>query len=307
MSQNQNSDQSASSARPDPFFKLITRQEATQHGLQAVDTELQYTTRADLVLTVPNNLSLEGTMFDFFRTVNVIEFKGQSDSFNLREYIRNETRVDIHLLQGKEESFDNILNVIVAARLPRSFLDFAHQYGVRFKRERNKNWLWRGRVGFQDVAIVVCRDLPIEEPYYNWLAFAPADTTKWKSFVRTLLKQNNRPLLDLTSRLRPKEFAMLKMNAEELLAQARAEGLLTPEDELRLKQERAEANLIILEKLAKQLSKPLYEVLSTVPPQKLSEVFSNLPAEKLNDLISRFKPEERQELLNRAKTNYKQN
>jgi hypothetical protein len=36
---------------------------------------MQYSSLADLVLVVPPGLSLEGTMFDFFRASNVIEFK----------------------------------------------------------------------------------------------------------------------------------------------------------------------------------------------------------------------------------------
>jgi hypothetical protein len=51
------------SSRPDPFFKLLTRLEAEELGLQAVETELQFTTRADLTLAVPPGLNLEGTFF----------------------------------------------------------------------------------------------------------------------------------------------------------------------------------------------------------------------------------------------------
>lgn len=60
--------------RPDPFFKLLTRFEADKLGLQARETGQQFVTRSDLVLHVPPGLSLEGTMFDFFSSINVVEF-----------------------------------------------------------------------------------------------------------------------------------------------------------------------------------------------------------------------------------------
>lgn len=39
-------------AFPDPIFKLVTRQQAEFLGLQPLDSEIQFTTRADLVLVV---------------------------------------------------------------------------------------------------------------------------------------------------------------------------------------------------------------------------------------------------------------
>lgn len=59
---------------PDLIFKLLTRQDAIQAGLVPVETELQYSTRTDLVLDVPPGLDLTGTAFDFFRAKNVVEF-----------------------------------------------------------------------------------------------------------------------------------------------------------------------------------------------------------------------------------------
>lgn len=76
----------------------MTQKEAAQLGLQANDSEIQYSTRADLMLTVPDGLNLDSTMFDFFRWINVIEFKGQNDQLDLEEYIRNELRTDLIFL-----------------------------------------------------------------------------------------------------------------------------------------------------------------------------------------------------------------
>jgi len=46
--------------RPEPIFKLLTRLEAAQFGIQAIEAELQYTTRADLGMTLPATETLVG-------------------------------------------------------------------------------------------------------------------------------------------------------------------------------------------------------------------------------------------------------
>jgi hypothetical protein len=82
--------------QPDPLFKVLTRLEAEQLGMQAIETELQkqYTTRADLILAAPPGLNLEGTLFDFCRTVNVIEFKSERriKKRNRRGFFANASR-----------------------------------------------------------------------------------------------------------------------------------------------------------------------------------------------------------------------
>ncbi len=74
MSSEADKDTELKSGRPDPFFKVITRQEAEQLGIEASESEL-HSTRTDMVLKVPPSVVLEGTMFDFFQAHNVIEFK----------------------------------------------------------------------------------------------------------------------------------------------------------------------------------------------------------------------------------------
>jgi len=58
-----NPEQKLAALRPEPIFKLLTRLEAAQFGIQAIETELQYTTRADLGMTLPVNVSVAGTIF----------------------------------------------------------------------------------------------------------------------------------------------------------------------------------------------------------------------------------------------------
>ncbi len=269
------------SSRFDPFFKVLTRLEAEQLGLQMTETELQITTkRGDLILKVPPGLSLEGTMFHFFRLTNVVEFKSESDQFNLREYAKNQMRTDFIFLQEKHNSYDNILNVIVSSRLPRKFLNYAKSEGVRFRRDKEKPWLWRTKVGFQNVIIVVCLDLPLEELYYNWLIFAPANSQKWKEYLRLLAKEEKRDLLEIAKKLRPKEFDMTIKDIDKLLE---AEGLVTS-PELQAQIDKAEETYL----------KYKLRRLKLTNPKGLNNLLSSL---ELEEQIAKLKPEERAELL----------
>ena len=222
--------EAGSASQPDLFFKLITREDAVQVGIQPTETEIQFSTRADLVLVVPPGVVLENTLFDFFRATNVLEFKGEADPFTLREFIRNSLRTEWLFLQSTDPNFDRFLNVIISSRLPRRFLQQVQKRGITFKQTPGRPWLWRGAVGFQDVAIVVCRDLPLEDIYYDWLIFAPADNPKWRSVVAKLISEGNQRLLQTVQTLRPKEFNMLTKSLEEMVNEAIADGFITPEE-----------------------------------------------------------------------------
>jgi len=54
---------------------------ALQVGLKKGPTELQIaqTTSTDMLLAIPKGTTVESTVFDFFRPLNVIEFKSQSE------------------------------------------------------------------------------------------------------------------------------------------------------------------------------------------------------------------------------------
>jgi hypothetical protein len=99
------------SSRPDPVFKLITSEEAKAVGLVVKQSEIQYSTRTDLILTVPEGVSTENTLFDFFRGANLVEFKSENDPLTLQEFTRNEVRTGIWFLQSGAEDYDNILNM----------------------------------------------------------------------------------------------------------------------------------------------------------------------------------------------------
>ncbi len=259
----QNTQQKVSASRPDPYFKFLTRLEAEQLGLQALESEFPQTTRADLVLLVPSGLPLENTLFDFFRAVNVVEFKSQGDRFDLSEYIKNQIRTDLQFLQSKDQSYTNILNVIVSSRLPRSFLEVANQHGVLFQPEPDRPWLWRGQVGFQTVVLLVCQKLPLEQRFYPWLIFAPANGRKWRKLVERLLQQGNRSLLELIEKMRPKEYAMITNDLADKIAEAlkRPEFHEPIEESLELQIE------MLLEDLEEESLEALGKVLSVLKPE----------------------------------------
>lgn len=157
--------------RPDPAFKFQTRQIAEQLGLETVEAELPQTLRADLILAVPEGISIEGTLFSFFRPLNVPGFKSQGDKFDEYEFVKNEVRTGLLFLQkaeaGSPVGFEDILNLIVCSRFPQGFFDYMREHNCVFRAEEATPWLWRCRVGLQEVAVVVCRDLPIEASYYK--------------------------------------------------------------------------------------------------------------------------------------------
>ncbi len=286
------------SSQADLIFKEITRLAATQLGLQASETEFQQTTtRADLVLTVPPGLALEDTMFDFFRAVNVVEFKSENDRFNLREYAKNELRTIIRFLQGKQENYDNILNVIVSARSPDGFLKQAREHGLAFEPEPDRPWLLRCQAGFQNVVIVVCRDLPIDQKYNDWLIFIPTDSRRWRKYLELLLLRGDIASLNTIRRMRPKEYADM---TKDIIEHLEAKGLLNFEGDKRYERDQLAAAQILLGWLAKRKTPNLSEVLAELNPEERLTGLN--PQERLaglnpQELLTGLSQEQRQELL----------
>lgn len=283
----------------DPLFKLLTKEEAAELGLQAGATEFSYSPSADLVLVVPPGLSLVGTMFDFFRASNIVEFKSQNDLLNLRKYIRNEIRTSLYFLNSQEADFDNILNVFVCSRLPQAFLQLAARKKVIFEQVPDQPWRWIAQSSFQTVVIVVCRDLPLEERYFRWLAFAPADSRKWRDYLIELIRRRNQPLLGILKEFRLKEYNMA-INRPDILERLREEGLLTPEYETYLLNEKKEVFEVALQTLAKTNPELVIESLSILKPEQRLAGLN--PEERLAGLepeqrLAGLTQEERQALL----------
>jgi hypothetical protein len=139
------------------------------------------------------------------------------------------------------EFYGQFLNLYVLARYPTKFLDAARKDGIIFTPEPGRPWLLRTKIGFQNVALVICRDLPFERRYYEWLVFAPSDGKRWKTFIQRLEEEGEKKLLDIAARLRPKEFAVTKATVDDIWEDMRAEGVLTPEVEAHMAQETHEA------------------------------------------------------------------
>ena len=220
--------------RPDPLFKSLTEIEVGKVGIEVGPTEAAYSTLADLVLLVPPGVDLEGTPFDFFRAITVLEFKSQHDKLDLEEYVKNEIRSDIQYLRRKPASYSSILNLIVTSRFPAFFLKEAAAEGLVFQQSQERRWLWQTQAGLQTVLIVVCRDLPLEEPLHPWLVFAPTDSQKWADFLGKIFREKRQDFLQKVSAIRPKEYEEMekKLENEELnlFAYIREKGTLTPDE-----------------------------------------------------------------------------
>jgi hypothetical protein len=286
---------------PDTLFKLLTRREVEDSNLRVSESEFQHVTRADLIIEIPQGVNTGGTLFDFCYPVTVIEFKSENDQFNVREFVVNQVRTAILFLQAsskeKDADYSQYLNTYILARLPKDFLDNASQNGIVFTVDQARPWLRRAKVGFQNIALLVCRDLPIERPFYRWLLFAPSDGKKWQAFIRKLKVEGESELLEFARKLRPREVAMVKVNADELWELARQEGALTPEVEARLAQEREEAIQIILNDLDNKDYFQMAGFFDDMSDEQLSQMVNALSLLRLAGLVAYLKPEQIERVL----------
>jgi len=152
--------------------------------------------------------------------------------------------------------------VFVCAERPDRVLTHLADQGLTPARDPASPWLLRFRVGFLDIAIIICRLLPLEEPYYQWLLFAPSGSLKWREFVKMLIRKGDRTLLRLIQQLKPKEFNLITLNIAEILKE------FSPEERARYEQDR-------LELLQNEL-----RVLGELNPQKMGEMLAGLTPEQ---------------------------
>jgi hypothetical protein len=218
--------------------------------------------RADLILRVPEGLALEDTLCSFFRRFNIIEFKGENDQFNEEGFVRNEVRMGLLYLYNQEANFENMLNLIVSSRLPHRFFDYMEARQCKFERDKERSWFWRCRVGLQEVVVVVCRELPLEPRYYQWLLFAPARSRKWKAFVRKLAREGNIELLEMAQQLRPEEYKVMYLEIKELLKE------YTPEERIRYRKAWLRGFALELPDIAEEIPEELSETLAKLSPEQ---------------------------------------
>ena len=101
------------------------------------------------------------------------------------------------------------MNVIITARWPSSFLKFCKAGGYEFRKAYGREWLLQGEFGFQQVAIVVCERLPLNEKYFEWIFFAPSNSKKWQAFVDSIILSGEySELLEAALSMRPVEVFM---------------------------------------------------------------------------------------------------
>jgi len=138
-----------------------------------------------------------------------MEFKGQNDHFNVQSFEVQLARIYLwHSQNHQRASYNRILNVIVSSRYPGNVFDFSAERGSPFTKVNNQDWLWQARIGWQDVVVVVCENLPIARPFYPWLAFAPGKSLAWNGFIRAVVADQDWNLLSWLVQARPEEIFM---------------------------------------------------------------------------------------------------
>ncbi|NWJ94358.1 MAG: hypothetical protein HXX20_01100 [Chloroflexi bacterium] len=217
--------------RPDPMFKDVTRKEAQAAGLELLNIEMPQLLRADLVLAVPQGIDLTGTLFEFLAPYSIIEFKSENDTFDKSEFAKNLARTFLFFSENQPLEYSQLLTVFVSAGQPDSVIDHLRAEGTTLEPDPAYPWLMRCRIWSLEVAIVVCRLLPLERRYYNWLLFAPVGSTKWREFVKILLRDGEWTMLELIKKLRLREYRLMTL---ELAIADDLEGLTPKEREERL-------------------------------------------------------------------------
>ncbi len=275
----------------DPFFKAKLTEMALEAGLDKGPTELQIprSSLSDMFLIVPKGMLLQNPLLRYLREFNIIEFKGQGDHFNAQTFEVQLARVYLwHSQNHQRASYDRILNVIVSARYPTNVFDFSAERGSPFTKVNNQDWLWQARVGWQDVVVVVCQNLPIAKPFYPWLAFAPGKSLAWNRFVRAVVADQDWNLLSWLAQARPEElFEEIFMNTE--LEQELAENY--PAEWERLQAEYGRVARQWFATKAKTNMPAVREMLAELP------VEDRLAGLKPEDRLAGLTPEEIQTLL----------
>jgi hypothetical protein len=152
-------------------------------------------------------------------------------------------------------------------------------------------------VGYQRIALIICRDLPIERRFYRWLLFAPSKGKKWIAFIEQLKKEGNQELLAIAEQLRPEEYQMLKINAKEIWEEARRAGALTPEVEAELAEARARGIEILLSDLDDHDFYQMCMPFDAMTEEQVDRLAKGLSLIRLAGLINYLKPYQIERLL----------
>jgi hypothetical protein len=277
----QSTDKKPSNAlRPDPLFKDVTRTAALAAGLELLTIELPQLLRADLVLTVPPDKDLSGTLFEFLSPYSILEFKSENDDFDQAELIKNLARSLLFLSKNQAVTYNQLLTVFVCAKHPDSVLEHLAAEISPIESDPSRPWLLHSHFGPLKITIVVCRLLPLEKRYYDWLLFAPTGSVKWHEFVKILVRNGEKAFLEQVKNLRPKEFTLMTPEITEMLK------TLSPEE--RAQHEKDWFGLIEAELLASEdlNQDALSKLLTKLRPETLTANLTPEQRKKLLELLS---------------------
>lgn len=297
-------------ARPDPTFKEITGSLAQAIGIKIRSAELPQSLYADFILEVPPEVNLDNTLFSFMANYQyaVVDFKGQNDPLDMTKLHNNVARTALFCAKNPQVDVRQVLNLLVCSRYPQEIL--RHEKGVTgFKRPDAKGqpWLWLGKYAIQEVGIVVCRDLPIEPRFYEWLIFVPSDNKRWPETVQTFYDEKRYDLLATVLKMHPRgvKDMELKLDWDKIYRE------MDPIEKARLDAEWAEvipdklsefatSNPEILDRLIAKFGQSL------TPEQraKLSRVLAG--GDKVEQLTNTLTEEQLEEILRRRRADSQQ-
>ena len=272
-------------ARADPTFKNVTSQAARARGINIVGAELPQTVTADLIFELNEDTDLTDSLFSFLSGYRfaVVDFKGPNDPLDMPKLLLNVARTALFCAKNPQVSVRQVLNLLVCSRYPANILkEPAAQNIVGFHQPdpEKQPWLWLGRYVFQEIIIVVCRDLPIEERFFDWLLFMPADIKKWPVTVRQFLAAGRYDLVALSRNLHPKEFNEMKL--EITLSDITAN--MTQRERKQYYKDLAALLRTELNELLVESPEDAREMISKVEPQQLADVLTDEQFEKLVQL-----------------------
>ncbi|MEI6045092.1 MAG: hypothetical protein WCS37_12140 [Chloroflexota bacterium] len=203
--------------RADPAFKEVTGKMARASGLNVVGAELPQILAADFVLEIPDDANLENTLFSYLKGYRyaVLDFKGPNDRLNMPKLLNNFARTALFCIKNPQVKVSQVVNLLVCSRYPQELLrPIKGVCGFTRPDSVNQPWLWYGKFTFQEIIIIVCRDLPIESRFFEWLVFIPADNSRWKETVKAFFAANRLDLVSFAHALHPKEFETMELDLD---------------------------------------------------------------------------------------------
>ena len=268
----------------DPIFKQLLVEMLSLEGVE-VETEVEVSRlprTIDGIVTVKDRSVLPRiaaeTPFSWFRTVNIIAFKGFNDPL---------TENDYHLILGRaytaiaEKSVQavNATFSIICGRKPRKEMTRLADDGVL---EKLLDGVYEIGRGTPKIYLVVINELPLNEPQYDMLQLFTSSQERFKTFVKRLFADARFEIVDMAALVRPQWTTEVAMIAREHIS----------------KENYLAYRRWIVDSLLPEI--PAEEVVETLTAERLLEIVS--PRERVEGLspeerVEGLSPEERVEGL----------